>query len=93
MKTITLNTPILHNGEEVSELNLDLDGLTGDALIQAETEHAMVHGNLTNVPELSKSYLIHVAAKAAKMPVDDLKQLKAKDFSKVTMEVQNFLLE
>lgn len=89
---IELKKPIEHNGEEVSELNLDLDGLTGDDLLRAETEHNMVHGAISGVPELSKTYLMHVAARAAKMPVDSIKAMSARDATRLTMEVQNFLL-
>jgi len=92
MPEIELSKPIEQNGEEKSTINLDLDGLTGNDLTQAEAEHSVTTGGLSGVPELSKSYLAHVAARAASLPVDDIKQLSAKDFSRVTMEVQNFLL-
>ena len=93
MPEIQLSKTIEHNGENLDTINLDLDGLTGADLTQAETEHSIASGGLSGVAELSKSYLAHVAARAAKLPVEDIKQLPAKDFSRVTMEVQNFLLE
>ncbi len=90
---IQLHKPIELNGETVSEINLDLESLTGDDLIKAETEYTAINGALVGVPELSKAYLIHVAARAAKMNPEDLRGLAAKDYSKLTMEVQSFLLK
>lgn len=92
MPTIELKKPIEHEGQTVNEIELDLDGLTGEDLIQAESEHSMMTGGVTSVPELSKSYLMHVAARAAGLPVETIRGLGARDVTQVTMEVQNFLL-
>jgi len=92
MPTIELNKPITHQGETLNEVNLDLESLTAEDLIQAETEHAMTSGGVTGVAELSKTYLLHVASRAMKLPWDDVKTMSARDVSKITMEVQSFLI-
>ena len=92
MATIHLKKPIEHEGQTVTELELDLEGLTGEDMTQAEAEHAVMTGGASSVLELSKAYLMHVAARAAKLPVETIKSLDARDFTRVTMEVQNFLL-
>ncbi|GHV57174.1 hypothetical protein FACS1894216_21610 [Synergistales bacterium] len=44
------------------------------------------------MPDYSKVYLIRVAARAARMPVEVLDNLSARDFTVVTNRVQNFLM-
>ena len=78
-------------GKEFTELDLDLDGLTGGDLIKASRESAIL-GDVNPVQELSMTYLAVVAAKAAKVNVDMILALPASEFSKVKVEVQNFLL-
>lgn len=89
---ITLSKVVSFEGNEYKELSLDLDGLTGSDLLKAEREF-VVTGGVANVPELSKGFLAIVVARAAKVPIDLIHALPAKDFSRVTIEVQNFLLE
>lgn len=73
------------------ELNVDLEGLTGQDLLNAEREFTLT-GGVTSVAETSKGYLAIIAAKACKVPIDLINALSAKDFSKLTIMVQNFLL-
>jgi len=79
-------------GKEFTEIDLDIEALTGDDLIKASKE-ARILGDVAPVQELSMTYLAVVAAKAAKVPVDMINALPAKEFSKVKIVVQNFLLE
>lgn len=88
---IKLSKPFIFEGKEYTELKLDFDALTGRDMINAEVEAKAIAGP-SPVAELSKSYLAVIAAKSAKVPVDLIMALPAKDFSKVTIEVQNFLL-
>lgn len=91
MERIVLAKPHTYEGKEYSEIELDLESLTGQDLISASNQ-ARVLGDNSPVPELSKTYLAVVAAKAGKVPVDLILSLPAKDFTTVTMTVQNFLL-
>lgn len=79
-------------GKEYKSLTLDLDGLTGKSLVDASKE-ARLLGDASTVQELGPTYLAVVAAKAAKVPVDMIISLSAKDFTKVKTAVQNFLFE
>ena len=88
---IKLNRPITINGVEMKEIELDFDKLTGADLISASRESGLLGDNAL-VPELSKQYLAVVAAKASGLNVDDIMKLPAKDFTAITLAVQNFLL-
>jgi hypothetical protein len=92
VETITLNKPFVYEDQEFTEIKLDLDSLTGEDMISAARESKAL-GDTSTVPELSKTYLAVVSAKAAKVPVDMIVALPAKDFSKITMATQNFLFE
>lgn len=87
---IKLATPITWEDIEYDAIFLNLDELTGNDLLQAEKEYA-TEGGTAPVAELNKGYLSIVAAKAAKVPVELIRALPAKEFSKVTLMVQNFL--
>ncbi|GEB35309.1 phage tail assembly protein [Brevibacillus parabrevis] len=87
-----LSRPFSFDGTEYTELSLDLDALTGEDMMSCERQLNATTNDVVYVKELSKLYLALVAAKAAKVPVEVIKKLPAKDFSKITMRVQNFLL-
>ena len=91
MSVIKLKKPYRHKGEDRYELNLDLDGLTGADIIKVETD-LVSQGKIVVTGDYSKLYLSRVAARAAKLPPEVLDQLCAPDFTKVTNEVQAFLL-
>ena len=92
MEVVVLNKAFKYDGQEYTEISMDLESLTGNDMINAAKESKAI-GDTSTVPELSKTYLAVVAAKAAHVPVDMIIALPAKDFSKVTMEAQNFLFE
>lgn len=89
---ITLSTTYTFEGKEYAELTFDFDSLTGRDVINAEKE-ARALGDNSPLPEFSKTYQAVLAAKAAKVPVDMIMSLNGKDFTRVTVLVQNFLLE
>jgi len=89
---IKLSQPITVKGTEVKELNLDFDKLTGNDIINASREAQLLGENIV-VPEFSKQYLAIVAAKASGINVEDINNLPARDFTAITIAVQNFLLK
>lgn len=89
---IALSTTYTFEGKEYAELTFDFDSLTGRDVINAEKE-ARALGDNSPLPEFSKTYQAVLAAKAAKVPVDMIMSLNGKDFTRVTVLVQNFLLE
>ncbi|HWR07749.1 phage tail assembly protein [Sporomusa sp.] len=90
--TIPLRKSFTFEGKEYKEIRLDLDALSGKDVIDAETE-ARSLGARAIMLESSKVYQAILAAKAAGVPVDLIQALPAKEFSRVTGEVQGFLLE
>ena len=65
---IKLTKSISFHGENLKELDLNLEGLTGNDLINAEKQ-AMTDENLPMVTDFTRVYLIAIAAQALKMPV------------------------
>ncbi|MCZ8520125.1 MULTISPECIES: phage tail assembly protein [Paenibacillus] len=93
VQTFTLSKPYLFDGESHTEIKLNFDALTGEDLIACERQlNVLYPGTTIPMKEISKQYLAVVAAKAAGVPVEFMQKLPAKDFSKVTIRVQNFLL-
>lgn len=91
--TYELKRPTTINGTEYKEITLDLYHLNGDDIASAEFEMAS-SGNLIAGPaELNKTYLMHIAARAAKIPFEVLKQFSIKDISAITMVTQGFLMQ
>ena len=88
---IQLKKAITHKGQELRELDVPLDKLTGNDLIDVE-EHILRTGNPIQSTDFSRVYLIAIAARAAKIPVEVLRMMNAGDFNKVIMEVRNFLM-
>ena len=84
-QTVTLSKPINYEDKSYNELTLDLESLTGDDLINADDGKAAV-------PEFSKAYLAKLAAKAAGVPEGVIRKANAKEFTEITVMVQNFLI-
>ncbi len=88
---IQLTKAIKSKGQDIFTLDIPLEDLTGNDLIEVE-EEVMRSGTPFSATDFSRVYLIAVAAKAAHMPVDALRMMNAKDFSRVVTEVRNFLI-
>lgn len=88
---IKLKKAIIFRGEEVKEIDLNFDELTGNDLIEAEKQ-VMASDNIPMVTDFNKAYLITVAARLLKLPAPELRNINAKDFTSITSEVQRFLL-
>ena len=89
---IRLKKALRHKGEELQELDIPLENLTGTDLIDIE-QQLFKSGKVALMPDYSKVYLIQVAARAAKIPVEVMERLSARDFTVVTNRVQSFLME
>ena len=87
---IKLAKEIEFEGGKYAELTVDLDGLTGRDLVDAEAEASAIAAR--PVTDIDKTYQTCVAAKAATVPAELLFKLPARDFAKITSAVQNFLL-
>jgi hypothetical protein len=89
---IHLKKALRHKGEELLELDIPIENLTGTDLIEVE-QQLFKAGKIALMADYSKVYLIRVAARAAKIPVEVMENLSARDFTLVTNRVQAFLME
>ncbi|MBR1603779.1 MAG: phage tail assembly protein [Synergistaceae bacterium] len=90
---IKLTRELSVRGESLTELELDLDKLTGQDIIEVEKQiDTAGDGRALVLPEYSKVYLAAVAARALKVPREALNLLTARDFTRLTQAVQNFLM-
>lgn len=91
---IKLVRPITHEGEEIKEIRLDFDSLTGGKLIEVERQFLMASplNEGVSIKEYSKEYQALVAAKISNYPIEVFHQLGGRDFSNVTIMVQNFFI-
>jgi len=88
---ITLSKEFEYKGEFVTDLDLDLEGLTGNDCIAAQED--LLAGGIVSVAwEMDKRYQAALAARALKIPVEDVKDLPLRDFTLITIQVSNFLL-
>lgn len=88
-----LKRPKTIDGVEYESIDLNFSSLSGNDIANAEVE-MLSRGNIVAGPaEFNKTYLMHISARAAKLPVETLKQLSIKDLSVITMMTQNFLME
>lgn len=85
---ITLSTPMKYKDSELSELDLDLESLTGQDLIDIESS---ITSRGQTVQMSSQGYFAAIAAKSAHIPVEVIKSLPLKDFMKITNQVIFFL--
>lgn len=92
MVTIKLSKAITTTNGEVSEIKLDFDSLSGQDIINAEKEFT-ARGGAGIMKENSKMYQAIIAAKLSGVIYDDLLLCSAKDFSEITLQVQNFFYE
>lgn len=89
---IQLKKAIMHKGNEITTLDMELDNLTGNDLIGVEDQISKTGNNPIQTTDFSRVYLIAVAARALHMPVEVLRQMSARDFARVVNEVRNFLV-
>nr|DAI01677.1 MAG TPA: tail assembly chaperone protein [Caudoviricetes sp.] len=87
----TLSKELTIKGELVKEVELDFDSLTGHDLTKAEKE-ARIAGEVNPMINFSMKYQAAIAAKLLGITYDDILDLPAVDFSKLTMAVGNFLI-
>lgn len=94
-KTIDLKRPVQFDGQSLKRIVLDFESLTGADIEEAETQFTAENPQnaaTTPVKEMSKAFCAIVAAKAAKKPVDLIRNLGAADYAKVTTQTTVFLM-
>lgn len=83
--------PFNFEGKEYKELDIPLEELSGQDLSAAKREWAAA-GNFSPVPVSDPDYCASVAARACKLPVEFFYALPAKEYTRLTQAVSNFLL-
>jgi hypothetical protein len=91
-EAVKLTRPVKNDGKDIKEVVLDLDGLTGADMAEAEREYLVTGGIPTNLNS-SISYLQHVASRACGIEVDVIGRMSAKDSMYLTTRTQVFLLD
>ncbi len=91
IKTVVLYKPITVNGKEITELTLNYDALTASDLDNIEAAALASKGMNPGVMVFTSKYTLRVAAKAAGINYNDLKQISAKDASRLSLITRNFL--
>lgn len=92
---IKLNESVKNKkGEDVQELHIDLESLTGQDIIIAEREYRLMapNGGVMLPDMYSKQYQAMIGARAAGVSTEVIENLPMRDFSAVVMYVQNFLM-
>lgn len=90
-KTIKLSKPLKINQQDVNEVVLDFNKITGATLLAAEREVRMLGEESMSV-FVSMQYQAIVAAKIIGVPVEDITELPGNDFKNIVLSVANFLL-
>lgn len=89
---VELSKPFKYEGKEITEIDLNMEDMNGRELIDAGVE-SLGLGYDHPIKEYSKGYLASIAAKAAGCTVDMIMALPARDFTLVTIAVQDFLMK
>lgn len=95
MEKHILAKPIDYDGRRITEIAMDLEGLSVNDLERAEREARAMRSKKESslMPDFDKKYQACVAAISAGLPVDLIRSLGAKDYTQICMSVQNFLLD
>lgn len=91
----TFARPVTFEGNTVESLNIDFDKLTGADILACDRQYqaeAARPGINELVKETNKAYQAYIVAKAADVHVGLIRALSAKDFTKLTLRAQSFLL-
>ena len=88
---VALSKELTIKGELVKEVELDFDSLTGRDLTKAEKE-ARLAGDANIMIHFSMVYHAAIVAKLLGVTFDDVLDLPAGDFSRLTAAVSNFLV-
>lgn len=82
-----LKRPVNYKDSQLTELDLDLDSLTGNDLIAIESSYKSKHGT---EGLWGTTYTAYIAAKSAHLPVEVILNLHITDFFRVINIVWDF---
>lgn len=89
----TFARPFKFEEQTVTEITINFDDLTGNDILAVNRQYKAESKNSTSwAPEMDKEYQAYIVAKAAGVHVGLVKTAPAKDFTRLTLRAQNFLL-
>lgn len=93
-KVYTFVRPVQYEGQEYKEINLDFDRLTGEDVESCLRQYRADQKGSSSMyaPETDKAYQAFIVAKAAGVHVGLIRAANAKDYTRLTLRAQNFLL-
>lgn len=91
MSTLKLTKPVMIDGDKASEINYDLDNLTGAAIEQA-TKDLSRHKIVVTTVELDPNYHLALFAIAAGISYEDAQRMSVKDANRAIAAVRGFFL-
>lgn len=92
MAKFKLSKPYTFEDVTYEEFEYDLENLTGEDLESVE-QQMTTDGKFAPVPAVNQAYCARMGALAAKQPPEFITKLPAKDYTRFTQEVSNFLLK
>lgn len=87
----TFSKAVDFEGTDYKEIVMNLENLTGRDIKEVSKE-LLLQGEVMGLVETNKYFLAAIAARSANLPTEFMDYIPARDFSKITVDVQNFLL-
>ncbi len=87
----TFSKPYTYEGKEYTEIEMDLEGLTGKDVSLAKRAFTRF-GGYSPIIATDVEFCTFLATKAAKLPFEFVEKLPAKDYCRLGQEVSNFLM-
>lgn len=89
--THTFSKPVTIEGKQYKTLTFYFDNLTGED-IEAVEEEMQDQNKYVLSPEISSTFQSMLAARAAKIPADEIRRLPVRDYMQIKNKVRNFLI-
>lgn len=89
--THTFKKPVEIEGKKYSSLTFYFENLTGED-IEAVEEELQDQNKYVLSPEISSAFQSMLAARAAKVPADEIRRLPARDYMAIKNKARNFLI-
>lgn len=89
--THTFKKPVEIEGQKYASLTFYFDRLTGED-IEAIEEELQDQNKYVLSPEISSAFQSMLAARAAKVPADEIRRLPVRDYMAIKNKARNFLI-
>ena len=91
MTEYTFANPYEFEGKTYEKLEFDLYSLKGSDISAVKKQYAGA-GNFSPVPSADSDFCALILCRVLKQPIEFMEQMGAKDYTKLTQMVSNFLL-